>query len=201
MGIIYKNCSEIPISNFFKLLETGDLALLFKEPKDFEKSQEEKLFKIFSDIVMEYHELTSNDKFVQQRKAEFDIEYLEFRYNMTKQLLSIYNETEELEVLILLKELNWKINLEADPVGQLKHIVKNLIGLKNRIKIKKSAYRRKYKTEAQKSTPNFKLEDQLIELEVGIPLSFRIDPDTDTISRYIKWMSILEQKNKAVANG
>jgi len=94
---IYKSCSEIPIKNFFDLLDTGDLVHLLKKPRQLNESEKKDLFDTFNDIVLEYHELTKNDKFVQQKKAEFDIEYLEFRYNLTKEIIRLYSKNKNIE--------------------------------------------------------------------------------------------------------
>ena len=197
---LYQGCRDLPISNFFGLLESNDLSLLVKEGSitDFE---EEQLHEKFLEITKEYHELKQNQALLDELKAKFNISFLEYEYEITKELIRIYNKTEEYGALLVLNEMKWNIKFDKDIEPQLKSITHRLKGIKNQIKIKKSNFVRKYQKKYKATTPNFNLDRQLIELEIGIPLNYKIDPEKDSISKYVHWLNILEEKNKAIRNG
>lgn len=200
---IYTSCSDIPIYNFFELIETKNFDLLYKKSGvGGEKYDDAKLSDIFSNILLEYHELTKNNEILREKKEKFDIELMEYRYNLTKELISMYLNTGIVDFVSLLNELGWSIDTEKNVIDQLNAIPNKLKGLKNQLNIKKINFVKRFKKQHEPSPPpNFNLQKQLINLEIGIPLSFKIDMFTDTMERFIFWNEILDNKNKAIRNG
>lgn len=200
---MYKNCSEIPIFNFFEIIKTKDFSLLLEEGENLSDFKDEELYDVLMNIMIEYNALTDNKKLMQEYKSKLDIEYLEAKYNLTKELIAMYVESDSIEVLLTLKRFNWQIDTTKDIKPQLDRILKNLIGLKNQINIKKANFIKKFKKEHRKNNdhPNFDLEKAIISLEIGIPLNYKIDVYKDSIKRYVFWSKALEDKNKALTNG
>lgn len=198
---MYKNCSEIPIFNFFEVIKTKDFSLLLKEGEDIKDFKEEDLFEVLLNIMVEYNALTENKKLMQEYTQRLDIEYMEAKYNLTKELISMYHECGDPEVLTVLKGFNWSIDLSKELKPQLDRILRNLVGLKNQIGIKKANFVKRFKKDTKEQNPNFDLERAIVHLETGIPLSYKIDVYKDSIKRYVYWVKILEQKNKAIENG
>lgn len=198
---LYLNCYELPIWNFFEIIKTEDLSLLVRKNKDVDKFKKEDLFLVLTDIIKEYNELTDNNDLIREYRSKLDIELLEYRYNITKKILQLYLETESIEVLLTLKELQWVIDT-AKPINpQIKRINANLIGIKNKINIAKSKFINKFKKEQKKDNPNFNLEESIVYLEINIPLNYKINTKKDSIGRFIAWNKAIENKNKKINNG
>jgi len=198
---LYINCSEIPIYNFFQVVKTSDLSYILRDKKDLKDFTQEKLYSVLTSILMEYNELTRNTDLMKEYIAQIDIEYMEARYNITKKLISLYLETKNIDIIIVLKDWRWSIDVVKPIEPQLKSITKILIGMKNKINIAKINFVKKFKKEQKKSNPNFDLEKQIINLEISIPLSYKIDVHTDSIKRFIYWNKAIEDRNKAIENG
>jgi hypothetical protein len=195
---MYKNCSEIPIYNFFEVIKTRDFKLLLEDGDDPADFEEEHLAQTLIDIMNEYNGLTDNRKLMQEYRSRLDIDYLEARYHMTKELISMYNEFEAIEIFMALADWNWKVNPEDKINPQLDRIIKNLVGIKNQINIKKANFKNRFGKKKDDAPPTFDLEESIINLEIGIPLSYKINIYKDSIKRYVFWTKALDQKNKTI---
>ena len=198
---LYKDCSELPIFNFFELVRTKDFKFLFKKEVNLDKYYEEELFKLLMDIFLEYNEITENKKLLQELQAKLDIEYMQARYEISKHLLSIYLETGDINVLFGLKEFKWIIDTSKNIMPQVKRITKSLIGLKNQINIKKINFVKRFQKQTKETQPNFNLDRSIISLEVGIPLNYKINVHKDSIKRYVYWHKALEDKQRLLKHG
>lgn len=198
---VYSSCSEIPIYNFFEIVKTTDMSLLYKSKDLIGSLSDEELYEVFSSILMEYNALTNNLDLIREYKAQLEIEYMELRYNVTKKLTSAYLESNDLEVIMLLVDFNWKIDLKKPLPPQIRVINKTLIGLKNKINISKINFVKRFRKNQKETTPNFNLEREIINIEITLPLSYKVDIHVDTISRFIYWTEALKAKNKALSNG
>lgn len=197
---MYTNCSKLPIFNFFELLKTKDLSLLLEEGEKIKDFDDKELLDVMFNIMTEYNSITENKKLMQEYKQTLDIEFLEVKYNLSKELISLYNNDNQIDFLIALKEFDWKINLNDPIKPQLDRIIKSLVGLKNKINIRKINFVKKFKREHNNNTTNFDLDQAVVNLEVGIPLSYKIDIHKDSIKKYVYLVKSLENKNKALEN-
>lgn len=67
---LYKDCAELPVIKFFRIIETGDLSLLVKHGK----ADSNQLSKQWESILFEFETLTnSNDYKMQLREASEDV--------------------------------------------------------------------------------------------------------------------------------
>ena len=198
---MYKNCSEIPIYNFFELVDKKDFSLLLEEGEKMSDYTEGELYDCMSNIMDEYNSLTNNKRLIKEYQENVRITYMEAKYHITKQLLALYVEYENIEVILTLNRFNWNIKTSEAIIPQIESIGKKLIGLKNQIAIAKASFVKKYKKRYEKteSTPNFDLDKAVVELEVGIPLSYKIDVHKDSIKRFILWSNSLKRKNEALS--
>lgn len=193
---MYKDCSELPIFNFFEILNNNDYKFLLRKKYRKKEIDEELGFKLrehFKSILAEYNHLTDNKKLLRRYNEELRIEFMEYRYNITSKLISLYVETGEFEILLIIKDLGWQLNSAKDVLDQLTRIRKNLIGLKNKVKIAKANFIKKYGNKREK-TSKFDLEKQCVNLEVGIPLPYKINMYKDSIKRFVQYNNILEAK-------
>lgn len=199
---LYNNCSELPMHNFFELIKNKDLSFLVKKKNKAELFSEDELQNKLIDIISEYNELTDNTDILREGKSKLNIEFLEMRYNLTKKILSLYLESEAIEVLLTLKDLQWSIDITKPFNPQIARINKALIGLKNKINIEKSKFIKKFKKEEkQNTTPNFDLQEQVLKLEINLPLNYKVNIYKDSIKKYVLWNDILEKKYKAIKDG
>jgi hypothetical protein len=200
---VYNSCSNIPIFNFFELVKTKDFSLLFEDGIVPEGVTEEDLAHAVSEILTEYNELTKNSALMREYRDNFEIEYLEAKYNFSNLLIAMYIEYEDVEIIYTINRFGWDLNTDTSLMPQLDALKRQLIGIKNQLKIKKSRFIKLYrKNKEEGSEPtNFNLQKQIIYLETGIPLNYKIDIYKDSVERFVYWNEILENKNKATANG
>lgn len=199
---MYKKCSEIPIFNFFELIKSRDPIHLFKSGEIPEDISTEELSNAVSELLTEYNELTKNTALMREYRDHLDIEYLEAKYNFSKMLIALYLDHGEIEIITAINRFDWGIKRDQPLLPQLEALTKKLIGVKNQLKIKKANFIKKYRRNKTEEQPtNFNLQKQIIYLETGIPLSYKINIHEDSIERFVYWNEVLESKNKAVENG
>lgn len=198
---LYKDCSELPMFNFFEIVETRDLSLLVKKKKHLKEFSEEELINRLIEIIQEYNEITANTELLREGKAKIDVEFMEMRYNVSKKILSLYLETEAIEVLLTLRDLQWTIDPEKPINPQIARINKSLMGIKNKINIQKSRFLLKFKKEKTRDNPNFDLQEQVLNLEINLPLNYKVDIYKDSIKKFVLWNEILSKKYKQMENG
>jgi len=190
----YTNCSELPIYNFFEFAETKDSNFLKVNKKN--EVGGDKLAKAAFDILCEYNALTDNKKLIKKYKEQINVEYLEAKYYAAKKILSLYIDTLDINVLLLIKEFGFPIDTAKLIMPQIKRISRSLLGIKNRLKIHKVKLEKiNLKTLKEVDDSKGDIEKNCMYLEAGIPLSYRIDIYKDSIKKYIYWNQILESKN------
>lgn len=192
------SCSELPIYNFFKVVEDKDLSLLIKKKSKIEDFEEDELFNALTSIFKEYNELTDNRPLIKEFRSKLDIDFMEFRYHITKEILSLYVESESIDVLITLRELQWSIDTSKEINPQIERITKRLIGIKNQINISKARFVEQFQKKQKQDNPNFNLQKEILNLEINLPLSYKIDIHKDSIEKYVLWNKLLESKNKSL---
>jgi len=199
---IHKTCDSLSIFSFEEILKTKDYRHLFinyKKYRDIELNEEQKIDfeKVFIGIFYEYSELTFNKKILKNYKMQIEIELLEYRYSTTVRILQLYAEYGNIEVLGLLPDLDWSLNIEKEIEPQIVVIQRKLKFVKNKIKIQKIKYSDLYKDTSEKAVRNINKEALVLELNLGLNRS--INPKLTSV---VEWVNLINLNNeKKQANG
>jgi stress response protein YsnF len=206
MRKLYKSCSTLPIGKFFRIFETEDLRNLVVgfdfENDDFKlsKNEQKECEYIFQDIYYEYSELSENHKLRGIFVKRSLIAEWTFLYTLISQLLKIYEEHKNHEVLVLINEIDDKqyhINLEKPIEGEIKILNNKLKGLKNKIKIYK--IKLVNSIEQGKTETKIDLDRDALYIERNLELKRVVDPETTSVKSWLNLIKI--NKEKAKRNG
>lgn len=201
----YKNCKTLPIYSFNEILKDNDLRFLIK---DYDEYNEEEIklggvdlveaSEIFKSILYEYSELTLNRSLMLNYNSQINITKEEFRYSLTEKILNFYTETEDLNVLNMLNNLDWKLDLNLSIEDQVKNIVNNMRKLKTKISILKLKHEEKFKTKKVEDKKEYvdKLESEAIALEIALKIAYPIDLKKTSVSKWINMWSVAEKRQK-----
>jgi len=203
---IYKSCETLPVRRFFKVFETDDLRYLivdFDNENDDKALTEKQLVefsRVFEDIYFEYSEITHNHKLRSTLKKQFLIEEWSLLYTMISSFLNLYIEHGNVEVLVLINNFNeksYRIDLEKPIKPQIPRLIQRLKGLKNKIKIFKIKLSKSMET--NKEDVKMDLDRDALYLERNLELKREIDPDTTTVSKWVKLIQMSKEKHKSHA--
>jgi hypothetical protein len=198
--IIHKDCSALSIFAFNEITKTQDLRWLLKDFDEndcnkLELTDEQKieLSEVFSNIFYEYGELTSNLKITSGYKKRIQIKYLENKYDICKKIISIYNESQLIEVVELLNEFKYKIDIKKELAPQIEVVVDSLNALETEIKILKINYKNQFGT---KSEIEYNLDKEAFQLEMNLKLNYSIDVKKTSVKRWVTMMNVSNEKMK-----
>lgn len=199
---LHKNCSSLSIWSFHQILETKNIKYLIKNyDKDNEISlteiQEIELIGLWDNIVTEYGLLTVDADVIKNYKLQLLITELEFKYEVCSEALDLYVTTNNIELLLLLNEFDFNINLALPLDAQIELVILKLKSLKNRIKIHKINYAKKYKKNVKKIEYN--LDREAMILEINLNLNYGIDVRKTSVERWVNMHKL--SKEKAEING
>jgi hypothetical protein len=197
---LHTSCSTLPIYSFDKLIETLDYRYLIvdyfgdksKYKKFNTKGNGEEIFNI---ILKEYAIITSDVKQIKNLKHLFLITELEYKYNVTTRILKLYEKTESLEVLWVLEDIGWKLRRDIPYGHQIENITKLCIGLKNKIKIQKINYTKKYEKKEKENKNKISLSKQAIYLQSNLELGYFLDTKTCSVETWNNLINLSEEKN------
>ena len=192
----YRNCNELPIYNFFKIVETKNISYLYVDYDEYNDiSQKDDLSKIWKAIYEEYAELTDDRSTLIYYELIGDIMYYQTRYKAVSMLLSIMVNspmTEEILDLYIAKLKEWRYKIDkTKPLG--KELEKMLIQLKqseNKIRILEAELEvLKKKNNDGKSLT---LTEQQVKLEQALG---RNEIDIRKVS-VVKWQMMIKKVKK-----
>lgn len=200
----YKSCRTLSIYNFDKIIETNNFCFLIKGYDEYSNEidrlciGEEIIAKeIFKDILYEYSELTFNRDVLQNFNSQIYIEQDEFRLNAIKEVLRIYAINEDLEVLCILNNLGFNINIEGNIEEQIKSIITTVKRLNTKVNILKLKHSEKFNKKTNEDTEHkTSLESQCVHLEISLKLSYQIDTKITSVSKWISMFDAADKMNK-----
>jgi len=206
----YKSCKTLSIYAFNEILKGGDLRFLIKEYDEYSE-EEIKLVgvyldeatELFKNILYEYSEITTNRSLLSSFGSQINITKEEFRYNLTEKILNFYAESNDLDILNILNNLEWKIDISSDVNSQIKTIVASMRKLKTKINILKIKYEEKFKNKTKDSKEDVfidKLESDAIALEIALKISYSIDTKKTSISKWVSMWNVADRMNKSKNN-
>jgi len=196
---IHKSCETLPIYSFYKLTETEDLRWLivdYAEYEDAELKLEDikSLSEVSSNIMNEYGGLIMNMAMLSNYKRQMQIEYLEYKYMVCTMILNLFAKGGEAEVLELLNEYDFKIDIEKDLLPQFKEAELKVKRLKMQIQIFRLDFDKKMKSINSDIKTN--IEREALLLEVNLKLGYGIDTRKTSVSRWVTMMKLSNEKNK-----
>lgn len=200
---LYRSCNTLPIARFFRVFDTDDLRNLIV---DFDaENPEGKLTNseiieyqlIFDDIYYDYCDLSQNHKLKSNLKKRILITQWSFLYTMINSLLNLYEEHKKDSILLLINEIEdvkYQIDFKKPIDPQVKELVRKMKGLKTKIKIFKIKIAESMKRE--KKSVKMDLDRDALYLERNLELKRSIDPETTSISKWVRMIQMSKQKAK-----
>lgn len=195
----YRNCDELSVYNFHKVLETNNYSYLivgfddYKEVKFDEKEADE----LWGNIYEEYCRLTKNNKSLLYFAIFQELLYLKTRYQVARILLmqlSNGNNKEEfvLDCIERLKEWKYKIDKEKPLKDELARMIHQLKVSENKIHIKQSELEDLKVDEGEKLS----LIEQNVKLELALGKN-KINTKKTSVSEHVALFNEVHLLNEA----
>jgi hypothetical protein len=192
----YKNCDELPIYNFYKVLEEKDFNYLYPNFDGYnavEKHQD--IEKEWKRIYKEYLVLSGDKTTLEYYELIGDVMYLTTRYKVVSALLTILaTSAMEKEVISLyvaeLKSWEYVINTNNSFEKEMEKMVVQLKQSENKIRIKESKLEELKKENS--SGENFTLIQQQVKLEQALNRN-EIDVKKVSVSKWIVMMNEVKE--------
>lgn len=195
----YRNCDELSVYNFYKVLETNNYSYLIVGFDDYDPIEinEKEADELWGSIYEEYCKLTKNNKSLLYFVIFQELLYLKTRYQVARILLmqlSNDNNSEEfvLDCIERLREWKYKINKEKPLKDELKRMIHQLKVSENKIQIKKSELEDLNVDEGEKLS----LIEQNVKLELALGKN-EINTKTTSVSKYIALFNEVKILNEA----
>lgn len=194
----YKNCSDLPIYNFFKISETNNLGYLVIGYDEEKVINDKKLVGLWDNILEEYYKLTNDSNSLLILEVTRELIYLKKRFEIVSLLL------EQLSKGIKSKEIRfkyfdalneWEYYIKKDkPLGsELNRMYKQLKASFNTISIKQAEYDELNKKSETKKTS---LIEQIVKLEQALSRN-EIDDKKTSVAKYIALINEVKLINQA----
>lgn len=204
MNYLYNNCDDLPIHNFYKVLETGNYSYLVVGYDGYCKVEFDKELaeKRWTEIHEEYCSLTNNNKTLMYLSLYKEILYLKTKQfvssTLTELLIKVRLDVDTLRKYA--KELsNWgyELDLEGDIPNQIHSIAKKIRFSENKLKLKESQL--KELTSDTDDSEKTTLIEQTVRLEQILSRN-EIDLKKTSVSKYIALFkeadTLVETRNK-----
>ena len=168
----YRNCDEIPIYNFYKVLQEKDYNHLYPEFDGYNSVEHhDDIEKTWKKIYDEYVDLSGDKTTMQYYELMGDILHLTTRYKVVSALLTILaTSAMEKEVTLLyiaeLKSWDYVINTKNPFEKEIEKMVLQLKQSENKIRIKESKLEELKKENS--SGESFTLTEQQVALELAL---------------------------------
>lgn len=190
----YRNCSELYIYHFHKIMETSDYSYLVREwdeesPIEFSESERLEAAKIWGGIYNEYCGLTENNKALRYYSLSKRLLYLETRREVCGRLLTqmVMRKMERKTFKAYADQLReWELPYQGDKfdIAQLEEMDRHLRASENEIGLKRD------ELEKMKSSGEaMPLEKQVVQVEQALGRNL-IDTRKTTV---VKWVYLMDE--------
>lgn len=183
----YRDCSELPMYNFSKVLETGNYAYLLVEFDEYNKVEfnEKEMDDLWNEIYEEYCILTQNNKSLLYFSTYQELTYLKSRYEIASLLLSqlvkgVEDDFIRLKYFNALRLWKYKIDKEKPLHSELERMYKQLKQSTNKINVKQAELDALTTNEAEKRS----IIQQVVDLEQALERN-EIDLKKTVVAKYI----------------
>jgi hypothetical protein len=195
----YRNCDELSVYNFHKVLETNNYSYLivgfddYKEVKFDEKEADE----LWGNIYEEYCRLTKNNKSLLYFAIFQELLYLRTRYQVARILLMQLSNSNNKEEFVLdcierLREWKYKIDKEKPLKDELARMIHQLKVSENKIQIKQSELEDLKVDEGEKLS----LIEQNVKLELALGKN-KINTKKTSVSEHVALFNEVHLLNEA----
>jgi hypothetical protein len=192
---LYKSCETLPVFNFYKIANKGNLKYLVydydEENSDLELENQDELNDIWRNILYEYYELRNDKSMLIKVQKKIKIETLRTEIEIIQSLILLYIRKRDNKVKELLLKYKIKIDLSGDIEKEIERLKNKLNGLKTRLKIQEIAFNKQYN---KKTVENNNLINDII---ASLDLNYDLDTKKTSVA---KWVALIKNKNKK-ANG
>lgn len=203
MKNIYKFCDELPVFNFYKIIETKDYSWLYVDFDGYNKIEiTNDIDDIWESIYSEYLELTGDSTSILYYEVVKELLYLQTRYNVVGTLLqqlSMGKMSKQIFPHYVIELKKWQYNLDdKKPLKEeLERLARQLKSSKNRINIKEEE-RKSF--EKKETGEKLSLIQQQVKLEQALSRN-EIDTKKTVVSKWIAMIKEVkainqERKNK-----
>jgi len=200
---IYKFCDELPVFNFYKIIETKDYSWLYVDFDGYNKIEiTNDIDNIWESIYTEYLELTGDSTSILYYEVVKELLYLQTRYNVVGTLLqqlSMGKMSKQIFPHYVIELKKWQYNLDINkPLKEeLERLARQLKSSKNRINIKEEE-RKSF--EKKETGEKLSLIQQQVKLEQALSRN-EIDTKKTVVSKWIAMIKEVkainqERKNK-----
>ena len=203
--VVYKGCSDLPIYNFYKIIETKNFSYLYVHWNEYDDDikEHEDDDKLWRDIYNDYCKLTNDNKTLLYYDLILEISWFKSRIQVVTKLLNqlMHGEKTDERVSMYVEEINkWKFRIDKSRqlVDEIQKVLKGLKISQNKIRLKEQEIENLRLSDEEKEDVSF--IKQLVQLERSSGRN-EIDPKKTSVE---KWVAIIldtkelqEQKSKA----
>lgn len=188
----YRNCEELPIYNFYKVLDKKDFSYLVVDYNAYDKIEpNEELISLWENIYEEYLRLSKNNTMLLYYETVSELLYLESRYEVAMTLLQQISmgrmDKNMLNAYVLeLNKWNYILDIKKPLKDELNRLTMQLKQSENKIRLKQSI--KKELEDGNKEIP-MTLVEQQVKLEQSLS---RNEIDTKKTS-VLKWIQLIKE--------
>jgi hypothetical protein len=195
----YRNCDEISVYNFYKVLETNNYAYLIVDYDDYQEVDfnEKEANELWISIYEEYCKLTEDNKSLLYFAVFQELLYLRTRFEVATILLrelsnGIKDDSARLNYIDSLRTWKYKINVDKPLEDELDRMVAQLKVSANKINIKQAELDELKVDDSEKLS----LIEQTVKLEQALGRN-EIDLKRTVVSKYIALFKEVKLLNEA----
>jgi len=195
----YRNCNELSVYNFHKILETNNYAYLVVGFDEYEKINinEKEASDVWNLIYEEYCKLTEDNKSLLYFAIFQELLYLKTRFEVATTLLKQLSNGIDDKIVVLkyinaLRVWKYKINKDKPLDEELDRMVNQLKASTNKIQIKQSELEDLNVNNSDKLS----LIEQVVKLELALGKN-EIDIKKTVVSKYIALFKEVKLINEA----
>jgi hypothetical protein len=196
----YRNCNELPIYNFYKIVESTNLSYLYVDYDEYNDIRPKSSFQeVWKKIYDEYSELTGDRSTLIYYELISDIMYYQTRYNVVSKLLDIMSNspmTDEILDLYIAKLKEWKyvINKKKPLQEELQNMYIQLKQSENKIRMLEAELEALKKK--NKDNKSLTLTEQQVKLEQGLGRN-EIDVRKVSVAKWLMMIKEVKEINRA----
>lgn len=208
--LVKKDVNTVSIYDFCMISKHQDFRYLIRNFREDDEDSyiglkhDPELMLIYADLVKEHKILTEDNRSLKRAKADFEISEMKLRYSIATQILDIYKDTLEIEVLEVFNDLGYIFD-KAFPIGpQLDRIFRALTGLKNQIRIKEVNFKKRYLADEEENEDDDIMRDldsKALSLEAELELGYKINVKKTSMMRWTNLINRSELKREAHGKG
>jgi len=196
----YRNCDELPIYNFYKVMETKNYCFLCLDYDEYNELElKEDVEELWSEIYEEYVNISGDSSTAMYYELIQEVLYLETRYKVALDLLkNLASESmiEEMKMAYIEELREWKYKIDiSKPLGEeLDRMIVQLKGSENKIRLKNNELEQ-FKDEGSKNE-KVSLIKQTVKLEQALGRN-NIDTKKIPVSKWIAMMNEVKEINES----